>query len=121
MKKNQKVKLQGSSVQGTDGAFYSLLKLHRNSMLEYLTTVTTVSSSPSVSPSVTPGGASRYWNTINNVPIHNDCYWFRKEAFFDLCTKDDESCVGMKKCKFYETDFQHKVRETIEKAENEET
>jgi len=120
MKKNQKVKLQGSSVQGTDGAFYSLLKLHRNSMLEYLTTVTTVSSSPSVSPSVTPGGASRYWNTINNVPIHNDCYWFRKEAFFDLCTKDDEHCIGMKKCKFYETEFQHQVRVTIEKAEKDE-
>ena len=72
-------------------------------MLESLSTV-----------SVTTKG----WSVENN---NNDCYWFRKDAFFDVCTKDDERCVGMKKCKFYETEFQHKVRETIEKAENEET
>lgn len=106
MKKNQKVKLQGSSVQGTDGAFYSLLKLYRNSILESLSTTTVV----------TQGGASKY-----NTPVFNDCYWHLKEEIFDWCSKDDEHCVGMKKCKFYETEFQHKVRETIEKAENEET
>ncbi|HQO99966.1 MAG TPA: hypothetical protein PL042_05080, partial [Caldisericia bacterium] len=65
---------------------------------------------------VTQGGASKY-----NTPVFNDCYWHLKEEIFDWCSKDDEHCVGMKKCKFYETEFQHKVRETIEKAENEET
>ncbi len=69
-------------------------------MQEYLSTVTT-----------TPKG----W-----VESNNDCYWFKKDAFFNLCTKDDEHCIGMKKCKFYETEFQHQVRVTIEKAEKDE-
>lgn len=90
---------------------YSLVNLYKGGILQSVSTVTVV----------TQGGASKYWHTGNNVPVFNDCYWFRKDAFFDVCTKDDESCVGMKKCKFYETEFQHKVREAIEKAENEET
>jgi hypothetical protein len=53
-------------------------------------------------------------------PVYNDCYWVKKDAFFNLCTKDDEHCIGMKKCKFYETEFQHQVRVTIEKAEKDE-
>lgn len=112
MKKNQKVKLKGSSVQGTDGKFYKIISHHMQN--GYL-----VSEALATDTVVTPGGASKYWNTVNNISVFNDCYWFRKDAFFDVCTKDDEHCVGMKKCKFYETEFQHKVREAIEKAENE--
>jgi hypothetical protein len=44
----------------------------------------------------------------------NDCYWYDKEDSW-LCIRENKVCVGIKECKYYETAFQHLVKETIKK------
>ena len=47
----------------------------------------------------------------------NDCYWYDRGDSW-LCIRENKRgkvCVDIKECKYYETAFQHLVRETIKK------